>query len=133
MIDTKGYTYFAIKTEDDHLGLHHFDKYLSIKPTRFQKKFERGQIPKSTTWEYSSGDSINPFYFDEIEKLIGILEPHKEEFKLFKANCKDIYFVLEVVIFLGDNSPGLSFSRKTMSFLNSAFPPLPVFFTCKVR
>jgi hypothetical protein len=37
---------------------------------------------------------------------------------MLKANHKDIYFVLELVIFLGDNSPGLNFSRKTMAFLN---------------
>lgn len=118
MTDTKGYIYFAIKTEDDKLNLSDFDKYLSIKPTKFQKKFERGQVPKSTIWEYSSGDLINPYYFDEIERLIEVLEPHKNELKLLKAKYDDICFVFEVVIYLGDETPGLNFSKKTMTFLN---------------
>lgn len=118
MTDTKGYIYFAIKTEDENLNLDDFDKYLTIKPTKFERKFERGQVPNSTIWEYSSGDLVNPYYFHEIEKLIEILEPHKDELKMLKAKYEDIHFVFEVVIFLGDETPGLNFSRRTMAFLN---------------
>ena len=120
MIDTntRGRIYFGISMDNDLLDLSDFDKYLSIKPTEFQKKFERGQVPRFTSWTYSSGDLINAYYFDEIEKLIEALEPHKEEFRGLKGNFQNIAYHLSVVIFLGDNTPGLHFSSRTLNFLN---------------
>ena len=116
--DTKGRIYFGISTDNDWLDLSDFHKYLTIKPTDFQQKFERGQVPKLTSWTYSSGDLINPYYFDEIEKLIETLEPHKQEFRGLKAAFHDISFHLSVVIFLGDSTPGLHFSSRALKFLN---------------
>ena len=118
MTNTKGYTYFAIKTENEELGLDTFDKYLSIRPTQFQKMYEKGKIPVCTSWKYSSDDLTNPFFFEEIEKLIDKLEPHKEELIRLKTRYPEFKFVLVVVIFLGDESPGLNFSERTISFMN---------------
>ena len=63
MVDTKGYTYFAIKTENEKIGLDKFNSYLTIKPTEFKKMLKNGKTPLSTTWELSSGKLTNPYYF----------------------------------------------------------------------
>ena len=118
MAKTKGYVYFTIVTEDKNLDISDFNKYISLKPTKFMKKYERGKIPKSTNWDYSSGDLVNPYYFEEIEKLIKILTPHTEEFKLFKLHNPTCVLRLVVVIFLGDETPGLNFSENTINFIN---------------
>jgi len=118
MTDTKGYNYFAIITEDAEMDLPQFESFLTIKPTSFKKMFERGTLPKATSWEYSSGKLTNPYFFEEIEKLIAALKPHKEEFKKLKLAYPELYFVLEVVIYLGDESPGLNLSKETIEFLN---------------
>ncbi|MCB0398700.1 MAG: DUF4279 domain-containing protein, partial [Winogradskyella sp.] len=113
MTNTKGYTYFAIKTENEKFGLSEFDSYLTIKPTNFKQKFENGKTPVCTIWEYSSGKLVNPYYFEEIEKLIDKLENHKSELIELKERNPEFEYVLEVVIFLGDESPGLHFSKRT--------------------
>ncbi|WP_299890900.1 DUF4279 domain-containing protein [uncultured Lacinutrix sp.] len=118
MTDTKGYTYFAIKTENEKIGLDEFNSYLTIKPTEFKKMFENGKTPKCTTWELSSGKLINPYYFEEIEKLINELEKHRNELIGLKKQNPEFSFVLEVVIFLGDKTPGLHFSERTIRFIN---------------
>lgn len=118
MKETRGYTYFAIKTENKNFSLEDCNKYLTLKPTRFQKMFEKGKVPICTIWEYSTGNLTNPFFFEEIEKLIVILNKHKDEFLKLKANYPETSFVLEVVIYLGDETPGLNFSEKTIGFIN---------------
>lgn len=110
--------YFAIKTENENFDLSEFNAYLTIKPTDFKRKFEKGKTPLCTIWEYSSDKLINPFYFQEIENLIDKLEPHKSEFILLKKENAEFTFVLEVVIFLGDETPGLHFSERTVKFIN---------------
>jgi hypothetical protein len=117
MKDTTGYSYFTIKTENEKLGLDDFEKYLSIKPTRFQKMHERGKVPVCTIWEHSTGNLTNPNFFEEIEKLIDRLNDHKFEFIKMKSSNPEIEFVLEVVIYLGDETPGLHFSKKTVEFV----------------
>ena len=118
MINTKGYTYFAIKTENENFGLSDFNSYLTIKPTDFKQKFENGKTPVCTIWEYCSGKLINPNYFKEIEKLIDKLENHKSELIRLKLRNPEFEYVLEVVIFLGDESPELYFSKRTVKFMN---------------
>ena len=117
-INTKGQIYFALKTEDENLDLEFFEKFLSIKPTKFEKMFSRGKIPVCTIWEYSSGNLINPDYHKEIENLIEKLSKHKLEFLKLKNENPEISFVLEIVLHLGDESPCLNFSNKTISFMN---------------
>ena len=117
-IDTNGYVYFAIKTDNDKLDLEEFNNNLSISPTKFRKKFEDGAKPKCTIWEYSSEKLINPLYYEEIEKLIEKLESHKEEFKQLQLKSPEIVFVLQIVIYLGDETPALHFSNKTINFAN---------------
>jgi hypothetical protein len=117
MENTTGYSYFAIKTENEKFGLKEFDNYLTLKPTRFQKMLEKGKIPVCTIWEYSTGNLTNPYFFEEIEKLIAELEKHKREFVKLKTENPEMEFVLEVVINLGDETPGLHFSKKTLEFV----------------
>jgi hypothetical protein len=46
MAKTKGYVYFAIITEDETLDISDFTKYISLKPTKFMKMYERGKFLK---------------------------------------------------------------------------------------
>jgi|JI7StandDraft_1071085.scaffolds.fasta_scaffold554702_1 hypothetical protein len=117
MKDTIGYSYFAIKTENEKLDVDEFEKYLSIKPTNFQKMMERRKSPVCTIWEYSTERLKNPYFFEEIEKLISKLNEHKLEFIKLKNDYSEIEFVLEVVIHLGDETPGLHFSKKALEFV----------------
>jgi hypothetical protein len=117
MTKTSGYIYLALKTEDG-IGMDDFNKFLSIQPTKFEKLFERGQVPKCTTWEYSTEKLINPNCLNEIEKLVSALEPHKEEFKQLKLHYPQLQIVLQVVLYQGDESPALHFSTSTLAFLN---------------
>ena len=117
MKNTTGYIYFAIKTENEKLELEKFEKYLTLQPTRFQKMFKRGKTPVCTIWEYSTGNLTNSHFFEEIERLITKLNKHKFEFIKLKSENSEVEFVLEVVINLGDETPGLHFSEKTLKFI----------------
>lgn len=118
MTNTTGYVYFAIKTENESFDLDEFDKYLTIKPSHFEKMFSRGKVPVCTIWKYSSEDLINPYYFDEIEKLVEKLNKHKHEFLKLKSENPEIDFVLQTVINLGDETPGLHFDKRIIQFIN---------------
>ena len=118
MIETTGYTYFAIKTENENFELETFNKYLTIQPTRFEKMFTRGKVPVCTIWEYSSGDLTNSYYFEEIGKLVAKLSEHKSEFLKLKSENPEVDFILEIVIKLGDETPGLHFSKEIIQFVN---------------
>lgn len=118
MENTTGKIYFAIKTDDENFGLESFNKYLSIKPTRFLKMFEKGKTPVCSTWEYSSGDLTNPDFYAEIENLVTKLNEHQSEFVKLKSENIELEFVLQIVMRLGDETPGLSFSTKTIQFTN---------------
>ena len=118
MTNTEGYIYFAIKTENEEFGLTEFNSYLTIDPTDFKQKYQNRKVPKCTIWEYSSGKLKNPYYFEEIEKLVDKLENHKNELLKLKTENPEFHFVLQTVIFLGDETPGLSFSNRTIKFMN---------------
>jgi hypothetical protein len=118
MTPTTGYIYFAIKTEDPKITQEDFDKYISLKPTIFKNMHQRGQLPKATSWVYSTPKLTKPHCYEEIEKLISVLEPYKEELKHFKNSVPDAYLVLEVVLQMGDDTPGLNFSRRAITFIN---------------
>ena len=118
MTDTKGYIYFSITTEDESLSIKDFEKHISIQPTKFEKKFERGHVPKSTSWIFSTTELVNPYCYEEIEKLLTTLEPHKEEFKELKRQFSEVSMFLTVVLFLGDETPGLHFSKRVLNFVN---------------
>ncbi|MCO6148413.1 DUF4279 domain-containing protein [Flavobacterium sp. NRK1] len=118
MIDTTGYVYFAIKAEDSDFDLALFNSFLTIQPTHYQKKFEKGSVPVCTIWEYGTKKLANPFYFEAIEQLIDVLENHTLEFLRLKKDYPSVEYVLEVVIYLGDETPGLSFSNRTVKFIN---------------
>ena len=118
MKDTKGYVYFVIKTENESFGIKEFESFLTIKPTEFNRMFEKGNSPVCTSWKFSSGNLTNPFYYQEIEKLMDSLEKHKDEFIKLKTEMSEFNFSLSIVMFLGDETPGLNFSKRTLSFMN---------------
>jgi Domain of unknown function (DUF4279) len=119
MKDTTGSVYLAIRTENEEINLEWFNAYLTIKPTTFSKMFETGKTPVCTSWEYSSGNLTNPIYADEISKLISKLSNHTSEFLKLKSENPEFHFVLEVVIYLGNETPGLSFDSQTLEFLTT--------------
>ncbi|GEM_PF-4935402 len=118
MRDTTGYIYFTIATEQDDFNLDKFNKYLTLKPTKLRRKFENGKTPISTSWEYSSGNLINPDCYEEIEKLLDRLEPHQTEFQKLKNDFPELYFVLEVVLYMGSETPALHFSQRVIKFIS---------------
>ncbi|MFP9113020.1 DUF4279 domain-containing protein [Flavobacterium sp. RHBU_3] len=118
-MDTTGYVYFAAKTENESIDLEWFNLRLSLLPTRFSKMFERGKTPVCTSWDYSSAKLINPIFGEEIDRLIAVLAQHKEEFLKLKTENPEICFVLEVVIYHGEETPGLSFSKEVLDFVHA--------------
>lgn len=119
MTDTTGKIYFAIKTEDETLDLDTFKKYLTIEPSKYNPMRSRGNVPVCTIWEYGIYDMINPIYYDEIERLVGVLQKHSSEFIQFKTAYPEIEYVLEIVIYIGDETPGLGFSKQTLHFVSA--------------
>ena len=119
MTNTTGYIYFAIKTEDPSVSIETFNNFLNLSPTNFKLKGEKnGKIPVCTSWEYSTGNLTNPFLAEELEKLIKTLSNHTEEFKKLKDTYSELHFVLQVVSYIGDETPGLSFSKNVLDFVN---------------
>lgn len=118
MKNTHGYIYFALKTEEETLDERLFTSMLTIKPTRFEKRFERGQVPVCTVWELSSRELINPNYSDELEHLIDLLNLHLDELLNLKRNYPEVEFWLQVVMYLGDYNPALHFGKKVLKFCN---------------
>jgi hypothetical protein len=118
MIHSAGYIYFAIKTEDENFGLSEFNEYLSITPTKFTQRGTNGKRPFCSVWEYASADLTHSNYYAELETLIERLSPHTKEFVRLKNEKIDLFFVLQLVIYVGENSPALSFSTKVIQFLH---------------
>ena len=118
MVNTTGRCYFAIKTDIIGFGLENFNKYLTISPTRFQEALSNEKIPKCTIWELSSEELINPLYCDEIENLISILNKHKTEFKKLKKENSEIEYILQIVMYLGDETPALHINQEVLKFIN---------------
>lgn len=119
MINTTGYIYFAIKTENDSVDLDLFKRYIDLEPTKFQKmRSKNGIVPVCTSWNYSTDNLINPISYKVIENLIKELIPFKEGLINLKKDYPEFYFVLEVVLTIGDESPALSFNKDVLNFLN---------------
>ena len=118
MENTTGYIYFHIKTEEENHNIGFFDKYLSIKPTSFSQIGEKGNRPVCTTWEYSSGELTDQIYHKEVTKLIKKLSEYKDELLRLKEENKDVQMVLQVVIYLNDDSPQLYFSKEVIDFIH---------------
>src|SRR5437870_3021123 len=108
-MNTTGYLYLAITTEDESLTEDDFSQNLSLKATRFNKKNEKGNIPVETSWQFRSEHIVNTNYEDEVEQLIDKLYPYQLEFQNFKKKFTHVSFYLVVVIFCGEQSPGLNF------------------------
>lgn len=118
MVNTTGRCYFAIKTDIIGFGLEYFNKYLTISPTRFQEALSNGKNPKCTIWELSSEELINPSYCDEIENLISILNNHKAEFQKLKKENSEVEYVLQIIMYLGDETPALQINQDVLKFIN---------------
>ena len=119
MTNTTGYIYFAIKTEDSSVSINTFNKFISLSPTSFKLKGEKnGKTPVCTSWKYSTGNLTNPFFAGELDELIKTLSKHTKEFKKLKDTYPEFHFVLQVVSYIGDETPGLSFSKNVLDFVN---------------
>jgi hypothetical protein len=118
MNNTTGYIYFYIKSENENHTLDFFNRYLTLKPTNFSQIGDKGNRPICTSWEFSSGELTSPIYHLEVTKLVKILNVHKEEFLKLKNKNKDIQMVLQVVIYLKEDSPQLYFNEEVIVFVH---------------
>ncbi|MEG1026749.1 MAG: DUF4279 domain-containing protein [Flavobacterium sp.] len=116
---TEGEVYFVIKTENRGIDIEIFNEYLSIAPTTFSRMLTKGNSPKCTSWIYSSGKLINADYSLETEKLISKLIDHQKEFIYLQKFYPEFHFSLQIVIFLGTDSPALNFNLNILNFLNN--------------
>ncbi|RYY93780.1 MAG: DUF4279 domain-containing protein [Chitinophagaceae bacterium] len=119
MTDTKGYAYFTIKSEDAALTRAHFDALIPLAPTEFMQLGERGSVPKSTSWSYGTPQWVNPDCSVELERLVAQLQPHVPAFIAFKTQYPEVVLSLQVVLFLGDATPALGFSRAVLGFVHA--------------
>lgn len=117
-MNTTGKVYFAIKTENTDYNEQWFNQFLSLKATEFSQMRERGNVPKSTCWVFSSRDLVNADYSEEMIKLIKQLSVYEKEFINLKRTDADLSFVLQIVIHLGEETPALSFNLDVLSFVN---------------
>lgn len=116
---TEGEVYFVIKTDNPNIDIDTFNQYLSIKPTTFHKMLAKGIVPKCTSWIYSSGKLINADYSLEIEKLISNLINHQKEIINLQKCYPEFHFILQIVIYLGSETPSLHFNLNVLNFLNN--------------
>ena len=117
MTETKTKIYFAIKTEDQNIDKGIIKQYISINPTEFELMYSRGKIPKCTIWEYSIPEFAHWDIHKELNILISKLEPCVEGFKRLK-NERDVNYVLQIVIYLGEETPALHFGSKVINFVS---------------
>lgn len=117
MSQTRTKIYFAIKTEDKTIDQSIINQYISLEPTKFELMFARGKIPKCTIWEYAIPEFNHWDIETELNKLIAILEPCKSGFIELK-NDRDVSFVVQLVIYLGEETPFLHFSPIITNFVS---------------
>ena len=119
MAITYGYIYFGISTHEDGFTLDKFKEYLSLDPTSFKNKFEnKGKSPTRYLWRLEEEQKNEPNIYEEISVLISKLIPHKQELIELKNAHSHLEFVLEVVLFCGENSPALGLDSNAIKFLN---------------
>lgn len=116
---TEGEVYFVIKTENRSIDIDIFNQYLSVAPTTFSRMLTKGISPKCTSWIYSSGKLKNTDYSLETKKLISKLIDHQKEFINLKKNYPEFNFSLQIVIYLGTDSPVVHFDLNILNFLNN--------------
>lgn len=116
---TEGEIYFVIKTENPDIDIDIFNQYLSIAPTTFNRMLTKGISPKCTSWIYSSGKLIDADYSLEIEKLISKLIDRQKEFINLRKFYPEFQFFIQIVIYLGTDSPALHFNLNILNFLNN--------------
>lgn len=118
MKHTRAKIYFVIKTEEDGFDLSAFNNYLTIEPTIVELKHSRGIVPKCSSWNYSLPE-IHHFDLElELKKLVSILKPHTDEFKRLREK-RDVYYTIQIVLYLGEESPVLHFDEEVIGFVNA--------------
>ncbi|MFK7771991.1 MAG: DUF4279 domain-containing protein [Saprospiraceae bacterium] len=117
-INSEGYVYFGINTENENLEKEDFNSYLGIKPTNFEKKHARGKIPVTTNWRYSTAKITNPIIFELIEEIYQKLFPIKDKLISFKRDHPEVNYRLQVVFSFGDETPGLSIENHIVNFVS---------------
>lgn len=117
MVETEAVVYFAIKTDDDSIEEQTINNFIGLKPTKFIKKYEKGNIPKCTIWEFSTETLKNPNVSEMIDNVISVLSPVRTKLKEFKKCYPEIYYVLEIVIYHGDLAEGFCLDSSQLFFL----------------
>jgi hypothetical protein len=117
MVESEGYVYFAVKTEDISIEENTIDNFLGLKANDFNKMKSKGRTPVCSVWEISTKRTNNPDISYLIDQIISIILPYKEKLKELKKRYTDIEYVFEIVIFHGDNAIGFSIPNELLSFL----------------
>ncbi len=117
MVETEARVYFAIKTEDVQIEEKTINNYIGLKPTNFCKMYSKGNIPKCTSWQISTDKIINPCVHDMIAEILDVIYSCREKLIEFKRKYQ-IEYVLEIVIYHGDDAEGFNFSNKQLLLLS---------------
>lgn len=118
MTETEGMVYFAIKTEDGSIQEDTIDGFLGLDPTKFTKMYSRGTKPKCTIWEISTDKVKDPNMSLLINDIIRAIRPFKDKLIKFKEAYNDVVYLLEIVIYHGDNAAGFSLENDQLLFLS---------------
>lgn len=117
MVETEARVYFAIKTEDDLIEESTISNYIGLKPTNFSKMYSKGNIPKCTSWQISTDTIKNPCVHDMIVNILDVIYSCREKLIEFKRKYQ-IEYVLEIVIYHGDDAQGFNFSNNHLLLLS---------------
>jgi hypothetical protein len=118
MVETEGYVYFAIKTEDESIEEETISGFLNLNATGFRKMYSSGKVPVCTIWEVSTGRTVNPDISSLISEVLNIVMPYKNKLLDLKNRHCDICYVLEIVISHGDNAAGFAIENDQLCFLS---------------
>ena len=115
MTETRTKIYFAIKTEDQKIDQNTIKDYINLVPTKFELMFERGKVPRCTSWIYETAEFIELDIEPEFNELISILSPYIAGLKKLK-NDFDVEYVFQLVIRIGEHTPALHFGNNITRF-----------------
>ena len=118
MLETEGYVYFAIKTEDETIEETTISEFLGLNATEFRKMRSRAKIPVCTSWKISTKRTINVDISSLIEEVLEIIMPYENKLIELKNLHNDFYYVLEIVIEHGDNAAGFTIDNNQLRFLS---------------
>jgi Domain of unknown function (DUF4279) len=114
LIIGQAYVYFAITS--DTLTETDFLHWLGMEPDAFGISGVRSDNPRKS-WEITTPKTDDPFLYPMIRGIVDRLIPIKDRLVAFKQEYPDLHYVLEVVLYQGDGTAGLSLDNDTLQFL----------------